>query len=43
MYPMLQYLPDVMVHFAKFESNDAQNGEIIKRTGINIVYVLDVY
>jgi hypothetical protein len=35
MYPMLQTLPDVVVHFAQSDLNGAHNLGMIKRAGIN--------
>jgi hypothetical protein len=34
MYPMLQTLPDVVVHFAQSDLNGAHNLGMIKRAGI---------
>jgi hypothetical protein len=39
MYPMLQTLPDVVVHFAQSELNGAHNLGMIKRAGINTVHI----
>lgn len=43
MYPMLQTLPDVVVHFAQSELNGAHNGGMIKRAGINTVHIPEFY
>ena len=43
MYPMLQQLPDVVVHFAQSELNGAHNGGMIKRAGINTVHIPEFY
>jgi len=43
MYPMLETLPDVVVHFAQSELNGAHNGGMIKRAGINTVHIPEFY
>lgn len=43
MYPMLQTLPDVVVHFAQSELNGAWDGGMIKRAGINTVHIPEFY
>lgn len=43
MYPMLQTLPDVVVHFAQSELNGAHDGGMIKRAGINTVHIPEFY
>lgn len=43
MYPMLQTLPDVVVHFAQSELNGAHNLGMIKRAGINTVHIPEFY
>lgn len=43
MYPMLQELPDVVVHFAQSELNGAHNLGMIKRAGINSVHIPEFY
>lgn len=43
MYPMLQTMPDVVVHFAQSELNGAYDGNLIKRAGINTVHIPEFY
>lgn len=43
MYPMLQTMPDVIVHFAQSELNAAYDGDLIKRAGINTVHIPEFY
>jgi hypothetical protein len=42
-YPMLQSLPDVVVHFAQSELNGAVNLGMVKRAGINTVHIPEFY
>ena len=43
MYPLLQSLPDVVVHFAQSELNAAVNQGMVKRAGINTVHIPEFY
>ena len=43
MYPLLQTMPDVVVHFAQSELNGAVNQGMIKRAGINTVHIPEFY